>query len=202
MANSEPTTALETLGTYITGAEARDAIHLAVVPIVASEKVYPGQHLTATGNTVGETVGICDPFLPGPVNIGQAFWLVLYPRTITSLRHAWTHPAFPETAPQIAVDPDKEASKAYLEDFASRLFSYYGQHSDDPDSGRNEYPEGEGEYGSRLKVLLEGIEYGGAFGTDIEYGDDLKPSEELYRHYEIYTGNAAPTRPEWFRCAC
>lgn len=192
MANNEPTTALETLGTYITGTEARDAIHLAVVPICATERVFPGQHVTASGKSAGTPVGIVDPFLPGPVQVGQWFWLTLYPRTITSLRHAWTHPAFPEAAPKAEAPKettDKDASRIWLEDFASRLFSYYGNDGDD-------------EYGSRLDMLIAGIEYGGGFGTDIEYGDDVQPSDELYHHYEVYTGKPAPPKPEYFRCAC
>lgn len=187
MANSEPTTALETLGTYILGDEARDAIHLAVVPVVATEKVYPGQHLTAEGKTVGETVGICDPFLPGPVSIGQAFWLVLYPRTITSLRHAWTHPAFPEQVVVAAPVSEKSESEAWMRKWADEHVSadYYG--------------DGE-------KVSTDAAY---AFALDAGREHNIGPYEEArehidgewWGHWETITGERGD-RDTYFSCAC
>lgn len=94
------TDALETLGTIIGPHEKRDAIHLAVIPIMAPDEISPGQHVDREGyltNKYSErAVGIVDPFLKNPVNAGEWFWVVLYPRQITSLRHVWSHPAFPE----------------------------------------------------------------------------------------------------------
>lgn len=107
MANADKRTvhtdALETLGTIIGPDEKRDAIHLAVLPAVAGEPLRPGQDVgvfdgKAHGEHRGETRGIVDPFLRRMVCAGERFWLVVYPRQITSLRHVWTHPAFPEAA--------------------------------------------------------------------------------------------------------
>lgn len=73
----------------------RDAIHVAVVPMIAKSRLYPGNHIDADGNrTGGELVGIVDPYLTVPVEKGQKFFMFLYPGTVTSLRHVWTHPAF------------------------------------------------------------------------------------------------------------
>jgi hypothetical protein len=91
------TDALETLGTLITPAEKRDAIHLAVNPTKAKQNLRPGQDVGIDG-TINNPVGIVDPFLKRPVKEGEWFWLVVYPRQINSLRHVWTHPAFPESA--------------------------------------------------------------------------------------------------------
>lgn len=100
------TDALETLGTIIGDNEHRDAIHLAVEPVEAGEWLVPDQaDILVNGkafNRTGKHVGIADPFLKEPIAPGQKFWLVVYPRMITSLRHVWTHPAFADV-PEVAV---------------------------------------------------------------------------------------------------
>lgn len=112
------TDALDTLGSIIGENEKRDAIHLAVEPVVAAEVLLPGQDVGFVEGGVGRSdkpVGIVDPFIRRSVLKGERFWLVVYPRQITSLRHVWTHPDFPE-APHVA--SDKAASEAWLRDFA------------------------------------------------------------------------------------
>jgi hypothetical protein len=81
----------------------RDAIHIAVAPVVANETLNAGDHVGLTERGFGTLsepwVGIVDPFLAAPVERGQRFWLFLYPNTITGLRHVWSHPAFKPTPP-------------------------------------------------------------------------------------------------------
>lgn len=90
----------------------RDAVHVAVAPVVArhvlepGERVgfYPGtQEAVAPSQWLGsskvEVVGVVDPFRGETVHAGQRFWLFLYPGTVTSLRHVWSHPAFKPTLP-------------------------------------------------------------------------------------------------------
>lgn len=97
------------LGRLITdGDRRRDAIHIAVAPVTAAERLAPGQHVGLVQEGSWELAGPCaapigivDPFLAGPVEPGQRFWLFLYPGTVTSLRHIWTHPAFTAVAASV-----------------------------------------------------------------------------------------------------
>ena len=82
------TDALETLGTIIGEGAGRDAINLAVEPVVAGEKLHAGVDVMlmydkayASCSDTDNPVGIVDPFLQDTVQPGQRFWLVLYPRT-------------------------------------------------------------------------------------------------------------------------
>lgn len=100
------TDALETLGTApLPDSVGRDAIHLAVEPTIARERLKAGDHVDRNGGFAGKRVGIVDPFLRCDVNPGERFWLILYPRTITSLRHVWTSPDFPTRVPEVADAP-------------------------------------------------------------------------------------------------
>lgn len=83
------------------GERRRDAIHIAVAPVMASTALKPGDHigLVEDGNTelagpCENNIGIVDPYLTADVEEGQRFWMFLYPQSITSLRHIWTHPEF------------------------------------------------------------------------------------------------------------
>lgn len=116
------TDALETLGMIHFKKEKRDAIHLAVEPVIAAALLYPGQRIGIINgkacpvgyhyvpckseeidgvNHNGFTrvnvpyQGIVDPFLTTDVQIGDKFWFVMKPREVRSLRHVWEHPDFP-----------------------------------------------------------------------------------------------------------
>jgi hypothetical protein len=89
------------LGYLIGREEKRDAIHIAIAPVVASHDIAPGQPIgfvrAGDSELVGigvSPVGIADPFLKEVVAKGERFWMFLNPNTITSLRHEWTHPLF------------------------------------------------------------------------------------------------------------
>lgn len=113
------TDALETLGKIHLFDEHRDAIHLGVEPIEAGERLQGGQHIgivngkaySVNSNPDIKPLGIVDPFLTETVKAGQRFWLVVYPREITSLRHVWEHPDFPADAPVMVTDPEEELTE-------------------------------------------------------------------------------------------
>lgn len=112
------------VGKLLEGGEERDAIHIAVASVKAASKLKPGQHVGVlngeASDVVSNKIGIVDPFLAEKeVKPGQHFWLWLYPRTITSLKHNWEHPEFPaETGPRRSTETTA-ASEVWLRDFCS-----------------------------------------------------------------------------------
>lgn len=204
MSNAEKrsvfTDALATLGTIIGEGEARDAIHLAVEPVTAGETLYPAQHVHLADGVAklsgGNCVGIVDPFLVNPVHAGQRFWLVVYPRQITSLRHVWEHPAFPpsgETAAaqlaEPATDEDPQTrSERWIRDWCMSIPLDYNIVM----GGARDYvvARRRGDYGEYLCFggLLEG-----------EYVPD-----EFWTHYETVTGDKVEQdhRGSFFTCSC
>lgn len=201
------TDALETLGTILPLNADRDAIHLAVEPVIAACVLRPGDHIgimpdhpSINGHChVGYTnkpIGIVDPFLQGTVQPGQVFWMVIYPRKITSLRHVWTHPDIDTDiadmvlgaiamAPVSLPNPkltDKELSVAYIANLAHSYESNYF------------------ELLSRAKVFLTSGEYWyGGEKFDGEYLPDA-----FWDHYEKVTGETVPEelRRSFFSCSC
>jgi hypothetical protein len=171
------------LGQLITDENAkRDAIHIAVAPVIAGANLKPGHPvaLNLEGKAVPTfyeaTIGIVDPFLTENVGRGERFWLYLYPNTVTSLRHEWTHPAFPNNAKTITT-AQHNLSGVWLQQYASRL-------------------------GVSLTEIIHATKSGSGFvGNDIEDPSDVP--DEFWEHYRIYTGeDIAPSkRWEFFRCA-
>lgn len=92
---------ITTLGTLLKGEIQRDAIHIAIMPVITHRDLYPGESvklIPGTKNTVmgcerdsTDCVGIIDPFLEGYIPGGSQVWMFLNPNTITGLRHEWTH---------------------------------------------------------------------------------------------------------------
>ncbi len=95
------------LGKLVEAGAVRDAVHVAVAPVVAKEKLAPGQPVGLDGTTA-KPVGIVDPYLTAMVFPGQEFYLCLFPGTPISLRHDWQHPD--EVTPEqvVAGEPVKK----------------------------------------------------------------------------------------------
>lgn len=103
----------------------KDAIHIAVVPLVAGEDLYVGRKIKLKFNTndiamdatydEDNAFGIVDPFLDEYcVKKGEKFYGLLFPGTVTGMRHEWQHPKFNV--------PKKELteSEAWIRDFCDR----------------------------------------------------------------------------------
>lgn len=125
------------LGKLITDEQFRDAVHIAVAPVTAGMEMHPGEHIGFIGDayTVGtnasKLLGIVDPFLEGHVEEGERFYMFLYPNTITSLRHEWTHPVFEEEEALAGMEPTffrlkgAVAEEKWITDFAENMGSNF-----------------------------------------------------------------------------
>ena len=184
----------------------RDAIHIAVASVKAMHTLKPGQHIGFVDNTninVGcntvllpaiKLIGIVDPFLTELVKENEWFYMLLYPKTITGLKHVWTHPDFKEEPKMInnpnlteeSIYPDltkqQKSSEKWLRNFALRF---------------------KGDYDEMIKAAVS-VDNECCFGENIEYGDFYKGSE-FWKHIEIVTGlkfSDEHIKIAQFRCAC
>jgi hypothetical protein len=178
------------IGELLNGDEERDAIHVAVAPVVAGERLYPGQHigLSAPGvaaSTADKLIGVVDAFLKHPVLPGERCWMFLYPYTITSLRHRWTHPDF-ETAPEPEAQADNlvsfSASEKWLRAFAERCDITY-------------------------RVLMDGAKDWLEHHEYLNQGETLegiRVPDEFWEHYEKVSGKAVDEdkKESFFTCSC
>jgi hypothetical protein len=183
----------------------RDALHFAVAPAVAGpQSLKPAAHIGINDQGVAVmmqpergAVGIVDPFLRVAVKPGERFWLVLYPNTITSLRHVWDHPAFAAEPGAMELPADKVASEAWLRDWIA--------HADCPDYDTVMAAI----TGGKISVVDES--YGDEpyrVGDDyiIFHGRDAHSSipPEFWDHAEVVTGQSMEhmRKVEGFSCSC
>lgn len=195
---------IELIGTKLDESVKRDAIHIAVIPALASVTMRPGTFVNSQGQPAKPYVGVVDPFLTQNVLPGERFFIFLMPKTITSLRHVWSHPAFPEETP--ASDPDKEVeelkaeyakpvSERWLREFASSIYMNYetliaaacGELTDSMADVRAVFED----YGNGETYLC-------LLGTDAH---GTIP-DEFWHHLEVLTGKKISQRAKYFTCSC
>ncbi len=158
-----------------------DAVHVAVKSLECTvDELAPGTHVNKDGLPRGNTVGIVDPFLRGPVKRGDYFYLCLYPGSITALKHYWTHPAFqPE-------ESDKEESIEWM----------------------SKYAKGMDLEASDLMSKLDALYHGGPdykhFSTQGDYNEELRHDwADICYHYAKVSGNLIPPSDYVsFSCSC
>lgn len=170
------------LGELITEPQERDAIHVAVAPVVAGEKLAPGQDIGILedgrgGGNARKLIGIVDPFLKRLVQPDQEFWMFLYPNTITSLRHDWTHPAFAKVD---APERDTSASEKWLKDFADQWDLTYEE---------------------LMNAGHAYIDHGDYLNRGGRFEGESVP-DEFWDHFTAVTGKVTQNRGSFFTCAC
>ncbi len=180
-----------TIGTFHDGSYDRDAIHFAVVPVVAKEHLEPGEHIgfdeggwrvTATPPEPYKLIGIVDPFLPRDVKEGDRFWMVLYPNTITGLKHVWSHPAISQDGRGVGSESEK-----WLRDFANEVDADYHEMMQIASTHCEGAKSQWGDY------LIEGGKWEGQ-----------RTPAEFWTHYQNVTGKkpADNDKPGIFSCSC
>lgn len=170
----------------------RDAIHVAVVPVMAGHYLEPGTHVglvkglanvAADENHKG-LIGIIDPFLKRGVNKGERCWMLLYPNTVTSMRHVWSHPGVVDEKSGTAdsqLTPLQASSKLWLENYAQSLGLTY----EDLMGGAQDFVSS-GDYLCR-GGLLEGVSV----------------DDEFWPHYQVVTDTLVPRHKttDFFTCS-
>lgn len=162
------------VGKLIQGPACRDAIHVAIVPLVAGEILRRGycvklaqdsqEIVVYTGFDDEEALGVVDPFLDRTlVQIGERFWCFLIPGTVTGMRHHWSHPAFDQEATSV--------HERWLKEFCNRCHFDYQEVIKEAMSGSRE-------------ICIE------ADGVDIHSSGELVCGEEelFWEHLEGLTG--------------
>ena len=181
----------------------RDAIHIATAAVFATEDLNPGDHVgfvTKDNDKMGRSeiapLGIVDPFLPKPVKKGERFWVFLYPGTIQSLRHNWSHPSF-DVRQQLIRAIEETPAKKRMKAFAASLPEY--AYSYDSEDERHD-PISFEMLIDRATAFVNGGEYwseGGRFEGQGLY-------DEFWDDFEELTGLKVPEgdRYSFFGCSC
>ena len=181
----------------------RDAIHIATAAVFATEDLNPGDHVgfvTKDNDKMGRSeiapLGIVDPFLPKPVKKGERFWVFLYPGTIQSLRHNWSHPSF-DVRQQLIRAIEETPAKKRMKAFARELSESRDYNYDKNGAGEDVSFE---ELIDRATAFVNGGEYwseGGRFEGQGLY-------DEFWDDFEELTGLKVPEgdRYSFFSCSC
>lgn len=167
---------IKTLGTILKEDVLRDAIHLAIMPVITADEIYAGERVKliyGTKNFVkqcgsgNDYVGIIDPFLESYIPRGSRVWMFLRPNTIIGLRHEWTHPEVDNTHV-----PDNE-HEAWLKSFACQWnFDYDTLISEASSHINSSYEHG---------ITAQGVD----LHSRSELGED---HDKFWQHMEALTG--------------
>ena len=180
---------LRSLGRLVVDEQLRDAVHIAVVPVVAGEDLWAGTHVGLVDGKLSRKsthIGVVDPFLTVTVKAGEKCWLFLYPGSITSLSHLWSHPAF---------DPQDPVGRISKDDHIAKSKAWIAEHAD--------------LLGLSADVLMENAsawldceEYSVQHGS-VRWRDNFNPTE-FWHHYEVVTGKvvADDKKHSFYCCTC
>lgn len=176
---------ISTIGKSLRGDEQRDAIHIAIMPVIAAEELQAGEHVAFVYGTTDQVkrcdpayalkpVGVVDPFYTENywIKKGQRVWLFLQPGTIVGLRHEWRHPEIDN--PPVA----KDEHEKWLKSFADRWRFVYNDMISAASS------EASDDWGNYIT----------AQGRDLHSAEELGADHDLFwMHLEALTGKSFNT---------
>lgn len=97
------TSALDALGTRLPAPLKKDAVHLAVFSATVAMAHRSGAPVGIREGKISPMftphVGISDPFINAKLEPGDIVQVILFPRTISEVRHVWDHPAVDKHLP-------------------------------------------------------------------------------------------------------
>jgi hypothetical protein len=185
MSSSNKSDATATIGTILDESGQRDAIHVAVISVIASQSLKAGEDVgfleDGTVGKIATHVGVVDPFLKSYLKKGDKFWLAIYPRQVTGLRHVWTHPTIPDESEKTTL-VKKYRSEEYIQELADEVDLSY-------------------------QAILNAADNYVISGRHIVGGDEMEGkwvSDEFWDHYENVTGKRVwnKNRGNFFSCSC
>lgn len=172
------------LGNKIQGVADRDAVHVAVIPVIAGYRLSPGEHVGVISTSqqdivVGiskDPIGIIDPFLQTAVQADERCYLCMYPGTTHSLKHHWSHPAFDDV-----VSDQYIISREWITAFAE---------------------EADGSYEELMEAAAQWIKCG-KLSYNLPYSE-IGPDHEFWDHYGVVVGADVPVRlrDHFLACSC
>lgn len=176
----------------------RDATHVAVVPMIAATEMEPGTHcgVIAGGQAglvpEGNHIGIVDPFLRENVKKGDRFYLCLYPRSVTGLRHVYEHPVLDRMSQPAPPVRSRDASERWLRDYIAR---YTGRSDGYPsyEDVLNKIKEDWGDSQLFHEVLVEDE------ARQSRHDDEPLPAE-FWDHVETVMERKINNRATYFAC--
>lgn len=196
------------IGKVLNGNEERDAIHIAILPVIAGDDymyaaeevgfVYGSNSIVKSKPSVYglATVGIIDPFLKDSVKKGDRVWMFMLPGTITGLRHNWAHPAVD------TVQAASGESEAWLRKFADSWNFDYDEMIAIASKGTVKKNLQVGSLGS-IEIDTEWIT---ARGVDLHSRSELGEDYALFwQHMEALTGqkfDEAHREKVGWSCSC
>lgn len=185
------------LGQLLDSTARRDAIHIAIAPVVAAQILRPGDHVGLVPGSQDEVahagpmipaIGIVDPYLQAHVQVGERFYMCLYMQSITALRHHWTHPAFSDVEGQPKLTT-QEQSQRWLQQLAADMDLTFNQLMEAADR----WVESE-DYT---------VQYDRESWRNYWYDRFPNGSQEFWKHYEIATGKTVEDhKSAFFSCSC